>query len=361
MRVLISVGEVSGVRIAKPWVQSLLDRGVECVGMVGTELQQIGVENITKEPLKPATGIVEALPALKSSVRNYRTLKQSLSAVDGVLLVDCPEINLRLASHASALNLNCVYLAPPQAWAWRSHRAKKLRQTSLVGCLFKFEADWYADRGVNACWMGHPLTDSHFPQSSSGSQRAALALMPGSRLTTLKRTLPLFRELVESLRRLGFNHEIVLLAVPEVPDSKYRQYFGEFSGLCSMTHHAEACLSQARVTVAHPGTATLHAVLSGSDLVSVCSPATLTRILGRHVFGFNRLAMPNLLCKRQVFPEFVIGESDINEVVTTIIRRFEAPGDLSIAMRHIVEQTYYPHRLQWIQESVRDFFLESYP
>lgn len=356
MRVLVSVGEVSGARIAKPWVQALLDKGVECVGMVGAELQQLGVENITNEPLIPATGIVEALPALRSSVRNYRALRQSLSAVDGALLVDCPEINLRLASHASALHLNCVYLAPPQAWAWRGHRANKLRQTSLVGCLFKFEAEWYADRSVNAYWMGHPLADSYSPQLPAVHERSTLALMPGSRLTTLKRTLPLFRELVVSLRKAGFTQEIAVLAVPEISNSEYRQYFGEFSDGCSMTRDTDACLSRAKVTVAHPGTATLHAVLSGSDLVCVCSPATVTRILGRHVFGFNRLAMPNLLCRRQAFPEFVIGESCIDEVAKAVMKRFESATDFSLEIKQILTQTYRPSRRDWIEQSVSRLF-----
>ena len=66
--------------------------------------------------------------------------------------------------------------------------------------------------------------------------------------------------------------------------------------------------------------------------------------------------MPNLLCRRQAFPEFVIGESCIDEVAKAVMKRFESATDFSLEIRQILTQTYRPSRRDWIQQSVSRLF-----
>ena len=114
------------------------------------------------------------------------------------MLTDFPEVNLRLAAIAKRREVPTMYLAPPQAWAWRPTRVRSLQGVDFVGCLFPFSADWYAERGVNAHWIGHPLALEDPPTTN---QSGIVTLMPGSRLTTVKRILPSMGRLVDHLSR----------------------------------------------------------------------------------------------------------------------------------------------------------------
>ena len=115
-----------------------------------------------------------------------------------------------------------IYLAPPQAWAWRSGRAQQLSGLEFVGCLFPFTTDWYRARGVNAHWVGHPLA-SHEPPTLKTS--GTIALMPGSRLSTVERVLPSMVQLADSLSRTEPELRFELIVAPTLQ-------FSEIHHLC---------------------------------------------------------------------------------------------------------------------------------
>ena len=143
------------------------------------------------------TGTTEALGGLAPTLRAYRQLSSELKSVDAVLLCDYPEVNLRLAKKAYQLNIPVVYLAPPQAWAWRPWRSTALRKAHYVGCLFPFSTHWYRARGVTARWLGHPLAEA---RQSCGTRMRELGCPAWQPRSTVRRTLPAMLKVIKYFR-----------------------------------------------------------------------------------------------------------------------------------------------------------------
>ena len=276
--VLVCSGELSGDRIVHPFVEYLVKRGVSCRGLGGQSLIHAGLALVCDRSAFPSRVQRRLWGGLAPTLRAYRQLSSELKSVDAVLLCDYPEVNLRLAKKAYQLNIPVVYLAPPQAWAWRPWRSTALRKAHYVGCLFPFSTHWYRARGVTARWLGHPLAEA---RQSCGTRMRELAVLPGSRVSTVRRTLPAMLKVIKVLQERELGLEFKVVRSKEIPHALISQYLRNYSGTVSMTTDAELTLSQAQVSLVHPGTATLHSALRGCVPVTMCDPTMLTRLLGR--------------------------------------------------------------------------------
>lgn len=202
--------EASGDRLLAEMIRTLKRREGQkyrLVGVGGPLSQGEGLESIIDPSRLAAHGLIEALAVLPQTWSIINHLKRLCVEADLLLLVDAPEINMRLLRWVKAHHMPqvratpVVYLAPPQAWAWRPRRAQTIALADEVGCLFNFAAEWMRAHGVRAHYIGHPLVRKRF---SSGhvvhrrgrplrdrEERLRIALFPGSRASSVQRALPL--------------------------------------------------------------------------------------------------------------------------------------------------------------------------
>ena len=76
------------------------------------------------------------------------------------MLIDYPGFNFHLAKRARRHGIPVYYFVPPQIWAWRRGRVRKVRKlcTAVLTAL-PFEDDWYRSRHVQTHYVGHPYFD----------------------------------------------------------------------------------------------------------------------------------------------------------------------------------------------------------
>src|SRR3984893_12048109 len=95
--------------------------------------------------------------------------------------IDAPEFNLRLARSLKRAGVRTVQYVSPQVWAWRQGRVRSIGAAcDLVLCLLPFEAKFYAQHGVPAVFVGHPLGDQIRSRSTAlpRGARSTSALTP---------------------------------------------------------------------------------------------------------------------------------------------------------------------------------------
>ena len=186
-RVLCVAGELSGDALLAPVVAELRAAGVETFGVGGPASISSGLEPIARSEDFNVGGFAEVIKHVPASVNLIRRLVRLSRSADAMILVDWPEINMRLLRYGHVPKDRVAYLAPPQAWAWRPRRADRLREVGFIGCLFQFSAAWYRGRGVRAQFIGHPATNAACLAPPIGN---SVALLPGSRAPYVRRLLP---------------------------------------------------------------------------------------------------------------------------------------------------------------------------
>ena len=139
--------EASGDRLLAEMIRTLKRREGQkyrLVGVGGPLSQGEGLESIIDPSRLAAHGLIEALAVLPQTWSIINHLNRLCVEADLLLLVDAPEINMRLLRWVKAHHMPqvratpVVYLAPPQAWAWRPRRAQTIALADEVGCLFNF-------------------------------------------------------------------------------------------------------------------------------------------------------------------------------------------------------------------------------
>ena len=133
------------------------------------------------------------------------------------ILIDFPDFNLRLAKALKKRGLRVIYYISPQVWAWRQGRVKAIsRDVDQMLVLLPFEVNFYADHGIDAIHVGHPLIDEVpelqqvWDDERDSHQRYHIALLPGSRRSEVSVLLPILLDTAAKLhQRLSVRFSLI--------------------------------------------------------------------------------------------------------------------------------------------------------
>ena len=321
LKVVLLAGEESGVLYARRLQQELCRaagcevefRGYDTEGFKTGDLAVMGFWPVLKR-LGYFLGVAKTM---KRVIATWRP--------DVVVTIDYPGLNLKLAAYAKNLGIPTVHVVCPQVWAWHQNRIPKIAAalTKLL-CFFPFEPKLFAQTGLDAKFIGHPLVDVFASEGTVGADAAetarpekVLALLPGSRLGEIHRHLP---RLVEALDILAAKTDVsnMEVRVPAANDKaaveirRILRTFG-FSSDSSdpsvlrsakLTLHlqqgrARELLRSATVAVVASGTATLEAALARCPTVLVYAVSPLLAWFARRVItGVHYIGLANVIWEK---------------------------------------------------------------
>ena len=324
-----SSGDLHGALLARELRRQC--PGIHLCGVGGPKMAAEGVELILSSRELAVVGLVEVLNVLPRILGAYQTVSEALAGLrpDVFVPIDLPDFNFRLLRRSHRLGIPIAYYISPQLWAWRSSRVELVRRyVQRMIVIFPFEAEWYAERGVDVTWVGHPLLDVHaetlpFGAETLGERRArvreesfgptdegdgpCVAVLPGSRHSELRRIGPILaaaRRRIDTERAGSGRPAIrwILGRAPFLDDSDLRVLLDtgpwtECSGWVA--------LSAADLALLASGTATMEGLLLGTPMVVVYRISPVTYQIARRLIKVDHIAMANLVAGRGVVPEFV--------------------------------------------------------
>ncbi len=321
VRFLISAGEASGDMYAAGVVSQLSRRypGAEFYGSAGPRLREAGVRPIVDTADLAVVGLAEVVGHLPRIYREYRRLIRFIEKhpPDAALLTDSPDFHLRLARHLKRLNVPVFYLVAPQVWAWRQGRVRMIKRVvDKLFCLFPFEEAWFQSRGLDATYIGHPLTgivrirtsrDEFFSRHGLPKHETMLVVLPGSRSGEVRRHLPILLDAVAELRR-KFTFSAIL-ALPaglhaRVDLTRFTERIQALS-IQIIENETWDCVGHADLALAASGTVTVEAAILGTPMVTFYKVTALTWWAGRRLVKVPFLSMVNLIAGRQIVPELI--------------------------------------------------------
>lgn len=312
-RLFIVAGEASADLHAASLVRELKTiRDIECFGVGGERLTAAGMEVLVPASQLNILGFVDWWDSLGSIWKSLKTLERTIAErrPDLILLLDLPDFNLTLARRIKKLGIPIVYYISPQVWAWRKYRVHQIRRlVDKMLVLFPFEKDFYAQHGVDAEFVGHPLLDQIEPRYLFRSQpeinsAPRVALLPGSRPKELHNHADLLRETARRIRQKFPNASFKVPIASTLTPTCVRGAFGDVEVECT-SDATLPILNWADYACVASGTATLETALVGTPLCIYYKVSPLNAFIKDHIFRYRGFfGMPNLLLGEAAVPEF---------------------------------------------------------
>ena len=328
--IMIVAGEASGDMHGARLVEAMhqLRPDLSFTGVGGSELAAAGVTMLFDAAKLAVVGLTEVISHLGDILAARRALVRRMQERRPALLIliDYPDFNLLLAAKAKKLGIPVFYYISPQVWAWRSGRVKKIgRLTDRVGVILPFEKEFYAARGVEVDFVGHPLKDTvrtsmdknRFLASlgiSPGPKTKIIGLLPGSRSKEIRSLLPDFLAAARMLAGRDRENYVFLLPRASAISRELLLENGLAEAgqeLCIHTTEKNRydLMAACDAVVSASGTVTLELALLGTPTVTTyrVSPRTyrLGRLLVRNIEFFS---LVNLIAGRRVIPELLQDE-----------------------------------------------------
>jgi len=325
--VALAAGEASGDALGAGLIRALREHlgDAHFFGIAGPAMVAAGCEAWHTTDELSVMGLAEVLRDLPRLLRLRRRFVRRLLAdpPDVFIGIDSPDFNLPISAALKPSGITTIQYVSPQVWAWRQSRVKGIRRSvDLVLCVLPFETAFYARHGVRAEFVGHPLADEIPLEADRPAARASLgiapsiellAVLPGSRRTEVAR---LARPFIESARWLQLRHPglgVVVALASESTAALFRESVVEIDldpPARIVVGRAREAMAAADVVLTASGTASLETTLVKRPMVIAYIVSGLTHLVYR-VLGLRRLAhiaLPNLLARKRLFPEFLQGD-----------------------------------------------------
>jgi lipid-A-disaccharide synthase len=352
-KVLISAGEASGDLYAAGLVEALRRHqpGLQFFGCAGPRMQAAGVRAVVDAHSLAVVGLVEVITHIPRIYGEYRKLLRAArrERPDVAILTDSPDFNLRVARQLGKLGIPVIYLVAPQVWAWRKGRLPMMRRTiDKLLCIFPFEPDFFAAHGIDATYIGHPLTRLVRPSAGSAELRRqfgvaegapVIALLPGSRTGEAARHLPILLGTVERIRAASKQKPHFILAVPPgtIPEgSNFRERISAAS-IQLQEGKTWDVLVCADVALAASGTVTIEACLLGTPMVTFYRVNNLSWWMGKALVRVPFYSMVNLVAGRRVVPELMQDEMTAESLAREGLALLENERKREVMRRDLAE------------------------
>jgi len=343
LRIGFVAGESSGDQLGAALIDALRSRvpGVECFGVAGPKMIAAGCEAWASAEELAVMGLAEVLRHLPRLLRLRRTLVARFAAARPQVFVgiDAPEFNLGLAARLKSRGIRTVQYVSPQVWAWRQGRVRTIgRACDLVLCLLPFETSFYANYGVRAVFVGHPLADQiALDIDRAGARRTlqiapsatVIALLPGSRRAEVERLGADFAAAaVWIAAQRPAAQFIAPMATRAVRQVFERQVAAAQARIRLTDGGAREALAACDAALVASGTATLETLLSKRPMVVAYRLAAATVFVARRLALVKSafMALPNLLAGRALVPEFFQDEVTPAALGAALLHELDDPG-----------------------------------
>ena len=371
-RVLLSSGEASGELYGAQLIEALRKRlsQAQFFGVGGDKMRAAGCDLVVHARDISVVGLAEVVSHLPKIWTRFRKLLAEIDRrrPEVAVLIDFPDWNLRLAAELHRRGIPVVYYVSPQLWAWRESRIEQIRRyVRKMLVIFPFEEAWYRERGVEAQYVGHPLSDAAMPSAQPlRSPQTPIALLPGSRRKEIALNLP---ALLEVARTLGKDYQFFVPVASTIPTKwmvdKIHSLLGDDPGVnLKMESDARLALATARASVVASGTATVEAALIGTPFVMVYRVSPLSWKMGRRLVKVPHFAMPNLIAGRRVVPELVQSDFTADRVLTqlrAILADGEARSQMLAGLAEVREKLRGPQDGRTTADRAADAVVDAIP
>ncbi|MCQ2599403.1 MAG: lipid-A-disaccharide synthase [Alphaproteobacteria bacterium] len=341
-KIFIIAGEVSGDVLGASIMAEMKD--IEFVGVGGEHMIRAGLKSIVPLGDLAVMGAVEVVMNARTLMHHIQTVADAIIDLrpDIVLTIDAPgfarsviqrvrksDVGQRLIADGMKFH----HVVAPQVWAWRSKRAKKYAHTfDKLYAFFDFEVPYFTKYGLDTVAVGHPIADKLIGKYTdinnyNGTSEKIITLVPGSRMSEVKRLLPVFKRTAEILSANGYIDYKFIIPTVETTADYVKHHTANWRvpvKLISATNRYET-YAKTYIAIVASGTVSAELAMLHIPAIVVYKMNPITTFLVRLVINTRWVSLVNILLRRSVYPE-LLGPNATAEKVLDAVQQLAIPS-----------------------------------
>jgi lipid-A-disaccharide synthase len=346
-RIFLVAGEASGDALGAALMRALRAARPDATfsGVGGASMAREGLVSLFPIADIAVMGLFPVLARLPRLIARIDATVRAIveTSPDCLVIIDSPDFTHRVARKLRRFrsDIPIVDYVSPTVWAWRSGRARAMRDyVDCVLALLPFEPAAHARLGGPRCvYVGHPLVerlDELTPRAASAA-RPLLLVLPGSRVAEIERMTPLYGEALELLLKETPDLDVAIPVAPNM-ETPLREALRGWPIAPRLLSQGEkiAAFRQARAALVTSGVATLELALADVPMVVAYRVSPLESLL-RFLVKVHSIVLPNLILGENAVPEF-LQEAATPHALAGALASLIAHGPAREAQRKAFEQ-----------------------
>ena len=332
-------GEASGDNLAAGLIRAMKQQDLEfeVSGICGPAMIAEGATALYTIDAINNIGIDGLLSRIRSILVIRKNLVERLleNKPDIYIGIDAPDFNLGVEKQLRKAGVPTVQYVGPSIWAWRGYRIRKIKQAvSKILTIYPFEEKIYERAQVPFTYVGHPLADEitvgsldqvrskfHFDDCDT-----VIAVLPGSRMSEVKRLADIF---IETALKLQQTHKNIKFITP-VASREIRYVFSQKVKAIApslpiqiVDRNSIEVIAVADVVLLASGTAALEAALCRKPVVVAYRISLVSLIVLKLLGHVKHYSILNHLGSAPVIPEFMQGKCTVDNLLGEINKYLE--------------------------------------
>lgn len=337
MKIYLIAGEASGDVLGSLLMRRLTEMHPDTTfyGIGGPLMERAGMKSLFPVHELSIMGLAEILPRLKHILARIRETTAHIrkTAPDMLITIDAPDFSFRVAKKlhhdGGEKRPLMVHYVAPTVWAWRPGRAEKVaRLYDAILCLFPFEPPFFQRHNMLAGYVGHPVMEQGYVDSSGTAMRAelnipadapVLGLFFGSRVGEVERHGDVLRAVAQKIQK---DYPGTHFLIPTLPHIKPQvcAYLAEIAHvhmICDPDRKPQI-FSAMTAAVAVSGTVALELAVANVPHVIGYRIKPLTYKILKHMVKVRFAHLANILLNKEVVPEFIQNEFTVDNIVLSL-------------------------------------------
>lgn len=335
-KIFIVAAEPSGDLIGARFIRAL-DKNIDVVGVGGVAMNAVCAAIAPLEHMA-VMGFVEVITKLHKILPTLCRIVRSIEEAhpDVVVFVDSPGLSLWVARRIRKSVPKIVQYVSPTIWAYKPSRLNRMIGLyDLVLCILPFEPKYYENSGINARYVGHPVTELDWSVKSRMFEHESdvFGVMVGSREQEIETLAPIFIRAMNLCVATRTIDPLVVFALSSEASRAILQKFEvdiRFRFVVRVCHSDEervALFKSLDRAITKSGTVTHELAAAGVPMIVAHKVHWFTAFLLERVFHIGRfiqhLSLVNILLDKEVVPEFIQSECNSECLAKSIAMLYE--------------------------------------
>ncbi len=388
----LTAGEASGDKLAADLMQSIKLRDSDAIfhGIGGELMQAEGLISLLPMERICFLGFTTVFLHIRSIYKIINEVANKINQLkpDRFISIDSPDFAIRVCRRITVPTQKIHYVAPT-IWAMRPKRAKIFAQYyDAILTLFPFEPDFFNQYKKCAYFIGHEMFHCIVLQQTQNStlwwqnfckdkkltikNKPLIALLPGSRISEVKRLMPIFKEVAEKILVTHPDAHFIIASFDKYTDI-IKPYIANLP--CHLIIDQEkrfSAMKNCDLAIAASGTVSLHLGLLQVPHLITYQVGKFNFLIAKMLLSIKQFNLFNLMAEKkwhllpenhsdidaQIIPEHIQEKCNAEEIYQNALKLLDKETaqkqlkTINLLLKHLQPPEKSPHYVAELIDSI---------